>query len=190
LPATDQSCPAVDQGPMTNERPGFAPPRSPRPENAWQVVIGRLFIDRPGSSPPGRHAQRSRKPKFCESLEHRSPPFSALRGGPVSERGRLCATTHPHATSAVAANLDVLRQRWSDRRHQTSVAIGSTAHVRFIRVEMPARTGCPGQRLGTTPAQNRCQALFHILPGGWLLSSGEDRRFECRTTPILQLPDA
>jgi hypothetical protein len=86
LPATDQLRAAVDQGPMTSERPWSAPPRSPWPENAWQVVIGR-----PGSLPPGRHAQRPKKPESCEALEHRSPPFSALRGGPVSEtRSAMC----------------------------------------------------------------------------------------------------
>jgi hypothetical protein len=42
----------------------------------------------------------------------------------------------------------VLRQRQSDRNHRIRVAIGSTAHLRFIRVEISARTGCPGQQFG------------------------------------------
>lgn len=54
---------------------------------------------------------------------------------------------------------------------------------------MPA-TGCSEQRLGNTPAPNLCQAFFSILRGGSLLSSVEDRRFECRTTHIPRLPAA
>jgi hypothetical protein len=62
--------------------------------------------------------------------------------------------------------------------------------MRFIRVEMPVPNGMSRTaRLASTPAPNRCQAFFRILPGGWLLSSPEDRRFECRTTLILRLPD-
>jgi len=54
----------------------------------------------------------------------------------ASERdGQLGATTNPHAATAGAINLDVLRQREPDRSHRIGVGKGGTAHVLFVRVE-------------------------------------------------------
>jgi hypothetical protein len=62
--------------------------------------------------------------------------------------------------------------------------------MRFIRVEMPVPNGMSRTAFGQYAGAKPVSSIFHILPGGWLLSSPEDRRFECRTIPILRLPDA
>src|ERR1700755_1917861 len=76
LPATVQSRPAVDQGPMTNEHLGSNPAPT-----AWAAKTQRVVIGRHGFSQPGRYASWFQKPEFCESFEHRSPPSPLCAAG-------------------------------------------------------------------------------------------------------------
>ena len=76
---------------------------------------------------------------------------------PVVETGSgfMSGQTHngrdhnPHAAKAVAIDLDVCWQRWSDRR--IGAAKGDTAHVLFVRVEGLPGTRCFSQRCANTP---------------------------------------
>jgi hypothetical protein len=133
----------------------------------------------------GRRDRTSRKSADVVNIAH----LHVRLARQASERdGQLGATTNPHAAQAGATDLYVLRQRGSDQRHRTSVTIGSTAHVLFIGVERLSRTGCSEQQSANKPGRYPCQAHLPILQGGSLLSSGEDRRCECRTTLIPRLP--
>ena len=85
---------------------------------------------------------------------------------PVSGRGRLSAATNPHAATAVATILDVLRPHQSDRSHRTNIAIGSTAHLLFIRVENLPGRNVPGSIFAGKPWWNRCQGFCPYPPGG------------------------
>jgi hypothetical protein len=68
--------PAVAIEPMTGERGGWNPALAPWAAKTQQVVIGMH-----GFSQPGRHAPWLKKPEFCESFEHRSPPFPLCAAG-------------------------------------------------------------------------------------------------------------
>jgi hypothetical protein len=90
---------------------------------------------RPGAMPSDR---TSRNFASFWNIAHLRFPRCAAAG---ERSGRLSAATNPHAATAVATDLDVLRQRRSDRNDRTNVALGSTAHLLFIRVEVPVPDG-------------------------------------------------
>jgi hypothetical protein len=68
--------PAVAIEPMTSERRGWNPAFTPWAAKTQQVVIGSHDF-----SPPGRYYLWPKEPKFCESFEHRSPPFPLCAAG-------------------------------------------------------------------------------------------------------------
>jgi hypothetical protein len=105
---------------------------------------------------------------------------------------------NPHAAIAGAVDLDVLRQRYSDR-NRTCVAKGGTAHFLrqgFSKVAVRALKCCPDRissRDSTRqirPAQIGVKHFEVSSPEDDLISSGEDRRCECRTSHIPRLPGA
>lgn len=139
LPAAFQTAIAIE--PMTSQRRGWNPALAFRAAKTRKVVIRTGVIGKPG--PAQRDAQRLQMPEsakcevsksgFCESFEHRSPPFPLARQ--ASERdSQLGATIIPHAGQAGAIDPDILRHRWPGHR-QGGVAKGGTAHVLFIRVK-------------------------------------------------------
>ena len=82
----------------------------------------------------------------------------------ASERdSQLGATTNPHAATAVAIDLYVLRQREPDH-HRIGVAIGSTAHVLFIRVELPVPNGTFETVIGQYACPKSVSSAFAYPP--------------------------
>src|ERR1700730_13414120 len=90
---------------------------------------------------------------------------------------------HPHAATASAIDIDVLRLHVPDSC-RTRAAKGGTAHcvVRecsSLELNRQGRTSCgersvPNNDDANTPTKNRCQALFFIPHGGCHLSPWED----------------
>ncbi len=89
----------------------------------------------------------------------------------------LNATTNSHVARADAIDFAVLRQ--CAPGHRDCAAKAGTAHVfrvaLFVGVATLPEADCCGQ-LASTPAAEPSQAERTILPGGYWLSSGEDRR--------------
>ena len=137
--------------PMTGERRGRSPALACRrraakiPEgcrcNGWagrQVAA----LARCAAAEQARTLRAQKyKSGFCEVLANIAHlHFRVWRGRPVSGRS-VRRDHHPHAAEAGAIDLDVLRQRGSDRRRRTGDAKGGTAHGLFVGVEGSVANG-------------------------------------------------
>src|ERR1700722_1840395 len=115
--------------------------------------------------------------------------MSALRAAGRGVKWSTGRDPTPHAAKAGAIDLDVWRQRLP-RYRRGDVAKGGTAHGLFIRVERVAlNASVRGNTRQLCPTLQGVKLFFRILPGGWLLSSPEDRR-NIWTIRMPQLPGA